>query len=47
MNVKNVSATITPEIVERIDELVRQGQYRNRSHAIEEGLKRLITAQTQ
>jgi Arc/MetJ-type ribon-helix-helix transcriptional regulator len=45
MNVKTVSASITPEVVERIDALVKQGQYRNRSHAIEEGLKRLIAAQ--
>ena len=34
-----------PQVVDQIDDLVSQGHYRNRSHAVEEGLKRLIVEQ--
>lgn len=43
--VKPISATINESVVERIDNLVASGKYRNRSHAIEEGLKALIAEQ--
>jgi len=43
---KNISSTINPQVVIEIDELVSKGHYRNRSHAVEEGLKRILAEQT-
>jgi Arc/MetJ-type ribon-helix-helix transcriptional regulator len=42
---KSISATINPQVVEDIDNLVSKGHYRNRSHAVEEGLKRILVEQ--
>lgn len=43
---KNISSTINPQVVKDIDHLVTKGHYRNRSHAVEEGLKRILAEQT-
>ncbi len=45
MSLKRTSVSINSEVVERIDEEVKKGHYRNRSHAFEEGLKKLIVEQ--
>jgi len=43
--VKPISATITENVIESVDNLVATGKYRSRSHAVEEGLKKLIAEQ--
>lgn len=43
---KNISSTINPQVIDDIDSLVSKGHYRNRSHAIEEGLKKILAEQT-
>ncbi len=45
MSLKRTSVSIKSEVVERIDEIVKKGHFRNRSHAFEEGLKKLIAEQ--
>ena len=42
---KPVSATVDLTVLKKVKELISQGIYRNRSHAIEEGLKKLIAEQ--
>ena len=43
--IKPVTATITVSVLEKVKGLIDRGVYRNRSHAIEEGLKKLIAEQ--
>jgi len=37
-----ITVTVDPEIVSRIDELVKRQVYRNRSHAVEVALRLLL-----
>jgi Arc/MetJ-type ribon-helix-helix transcriptional regulator len=39
---KGISATVDEDKVVRIDALVDKGKYRNRSHAIEEGMRLVL-----
>ena len=39
---RSISATVDDDKVNRIDALVLQGKYRNRSHAIEEGMRLIL-----
>jgi len=37
-----ITVTIDPEVISRVDELVKRQIYRNRSHAVEVALRMLI-----
>jgi len=37
-----ITVTIDPEVISRVDELVKRQIYRNRSHAVEVALRILI-----
>lgn len=39
---KHITATITKKTFDQLIDQVNKGKYRNRSHAIEEGLKKLF-----
>ncbi len=43
--IKPVTATITTSVLDKVKTMIDKGIYRNRSHAIEEGLKKLIAEQ--
>lgn len=38
---KRVSATVDEETIEIIDEILKKGKYRNKSHVIEDAIKLL------
>ena len=37
-----ITVTINPEVIKKVDTLVREQVYRNRSHAVEVALMRLV-----
>jgi len=40
-----ISASLDPDTVAKVDKMVKDGTFRSRSHAIEDGLKKLLTKQ--
>ena len=45
MTQKIISASLDPDTIDKVDRKVKDGTFRNRSHAIEEGLKKLLAEQ--
>jgi len=45
MGTKLISAKVNTDVLERIESQIDKGIYRNRSHAVEAGLRKLLSAQ--
>lgn len=46
MTKERISATVNEKTVERIENLLKSGKYRNKSHVIEEGIRFLEEEET-
>ena len=45
MTTQRISAKVNTDVLDQIEKQIREGIYRNRSHAIEAGLRKLISEQ--